>query len=146
MLEPQKSPFHEDFSFESWGVQRHLNVQQYLLFKAVKNISFQLNYKSLQKAHCWHLNWVHGLFVKLLFCKKQIPRSPGLRNILVCLRFKMMVTGVYAQMPGFLLYLEKHCSTISSTAEATVKTMTSSSMGGLQGLPAFEEMDVSLYL
>ena len=34
-------------------IERHFHWQ-YLLFKVLKTFPFQLNNKSLQKAHCWH--------------------------------------------------------------------------------------------
>ena len=34
-------------------IERHFHWQ-YLLFKVLKTLPFQLNNKSLQKAHCWH--------------------------------------------------------------------------------------------
>ena len=48
-------------------IERHFHWQ-YLLFKVLKTFPFQLNNKSLQKTHCWHLNWVQCLFVNILLC------------------------------------------------------------------------------
>ena len=62
-----------------------------------KAFSFQLNNKSLQKAQCWHLNWLECLFVKVLLHANKFHNHMGLLHSPVLSTILVNVIMVWLQ-------------------------------------------------